>query len=88
MRPAVNLAVDNQPGADPQAQHYRQHIVLAPCKPEPAVCDGARRDEYLPEVIENSDRILVMCKGEIAGEIPRAEATEEAIISYAVGANA
>lgn len=42
----------------------------------------------LPEVIENSDRILVMCKGEIAGEIPRAEATEEAIISYAVGANA
>jgi ABC-type sugar transport system ATPase subunit len=42
----------------------------------------------LPEVIENSDRILVMCKGAIAGEIMRAEATEEAIISYAVGANA
>jgi ABC-type sugar transport system ATPase subunit len=42
----------------------------------------------LPEVIENSDRILVMCKGAIAGELSRAQATEEAIISYAVGANA
>ena len=41
----------------------------------------------LPEVIENSDRILVMCKGAIVGEVPRAEATEEKIISYAVGAN-
>lgn len=41
----------------------------------------------LPEVIENSDRILVMCKGKIAAEIPRSQATEEAIISYAVGAN-
>jgi ABC-type sugar transport system ATPase subunit len=41
----------------------------------------------LPEVIENSDRILVMCKGKVAAEIPRAQATEETIISYAVGAN-
>ena len=41
----------------------------------------------LPEVIENSDRILVMCKGSIAAELDRSNATEEKIISYAVGAN-
>jgi ABC-type sugar transport system ATPase subunit len=40
----------------------------------------------LPEVIENSDRILVIHRGAIAAELPRAMATEEAIISYAVGA--
>lgn len=40
----------------------------------------------LPEVIENSHRILVMHKGEIAAELDHSEATEEAIISHAVGA--
>ena len=39
----------------------------------------------LPEVIENSDRILVMYKGGIAGELHHSQATEEAIIKYAVG---
>ncbi len=39
----------------------------------------------LPEVIENSDRVLVMYKGTIAGELSREQATEEAIIRYAVG---
>ena len=39
----------------------------------------------LPEVIENSDRVLVMYKGAIAGELSREQATEEAIIHYAVG---
>ena len=42
----------------------------------------------LPEVIENSNRILVMYRGTIAAELDRSEATEEKIISYAVGANA
>ena len=42
----------------------------------------------LPEVIENSDRILVMYRGGIAAELARSEATEEKIISYAVGAAA
>ena len=39
----------------------------------------------LPEVIENSDRILVMYKGAIAGELSRNQASQEAIINYAVG---
>lgn len=39
----------------------------------------------LPEVIENSDRVLVMYKGTIAGELRQPHATEEAIIKYAVG---
>ena len=42
----------------------------------------------LPEVIENSDRILVMYRGSIAAELARSEASEEKIISYAVGAAA
>jgi ABC-type sugar transport system ATPase subunit len=41
----------------------------------------------LPEVIENSNRVLVMYRGNIAAELHRSEANEEKIISYAVGAN-
>ena len=41
----------------------------------------------LPEVIENSHRVLVMHKGAIAAELDHADATEEAIISHAVGAS-
>jgi ABC-type sugar transport system ATPase subunit len=39
----------------------------------------------LPEILENSHRILVMHKGRIAGELNREDATEEAIMKYAVG---
>ncbi|HEX4225957.1 MAG TPA: sugar ABC transporter ATP-binding protein [Pseudonocardiaceae bacterium] len=39
----------------------------------------------LLEVIGMSDRILVMHEGRIAGELSRAEATEEAIVTYASG---
>ena len=37
----------------------------------------------LPEILEMSDRILVMHEGKIAGKLDRAEATEERIISLA-----
>jgi ribose transport system ATP-binding protein len=37
----------------------------------------------LPEVLGMSDRILVMHQGEIVGEVPHAEATEERIIELA-----
>ena len=37
----------------------------------------------LPEILEMSDRILVMHEGKITGELDRAEATEEKIISLA-----
>jgi ABC-type sugar transport system ATPase subunit len=40
----------------------------------------------LPEVLETSDRILVMRQGRIVAEVDRADATEELIMSHAVGA--
>ncbi|MER2189655.1 MAG: xylose ABC transporter ATP-binding protein [Solibacillus sp.] len=39
----------------------------------------------LPEVLGMSDRILVMCEGEITGEFSRAEATQEKIMVCATG---
>lgn len=41
----------------------------------------------LPEVLGMSDRILVMCRGRIAGELAAAEATQEKIMAYAAGGN-
>ncbi len=42
----------------------------------------------LPEVVGMSDRVFVMREGTIVAEIPRAEATQEKIISYAMGGEA
>jgi ABC-type sugar transport system ATPase subunit len=39
----------------------------------------------LPEIIGMSDRILVMRQGRIAGELPRSQATQEAIMALATG---
>lgn len=39
----------------------------------------------LPEAIGMSDRILVMCRGEISGELDRKEANQEKIMYYATG---
>ncbi|TXK39939.1 sugar ABC transporter ATP-binding protein [Nonomuraea sp. C10] len=39
----------------------------------------------LPEVLGMADRVLVMHEGRIAAEIPRAEATEESVMSAATG---
>ncbi len=39
----------------------------------------------LPELIGMCDRILVMRQGRLAGELPRAEFSEERILSYAAG---
>ncbi len=37
----------------------------------------------LPELLAVADRIIVLCEGRITAEIPRAEATEEAIMHAA-----
>jgi len=37
----------------------------------------------LPELLRMSDRIIVMCEGEITGEVNIAEATQEKIMAYA-----
>jgi ribose transport system ATP-binding protein len=39
----------------------------------------------LEEVLGMSDRVLVMHQGELAGQLPRANMTEEAIINLATG---
>ncbi len=39
----------------------------------------------LPEVLGMSDRILVMREGTIVGELAREQASEEAIMKFAVG---
>ncbi len=39
----------------------------------------------LPEVMGMSDRILVMCEGEIVAELTRIQATKEMIMEYATG---
>jgi ribose transport system ATP-binding protein len=39
----------------------------------------------LPELLRMSDRILVMHEGDMAGELSRAEANEERVVSYASG---
>jgi ribose transport system ATP-binding protein len=38
----------------------------------------------LPEVLGMSDRILVMCKGRITGELPAEQATQDAVMDLAV----
>jgi ribose transport system ATP-binding protein len=39
----------------------------------------------LPEIVHMSDRILVMRQGQIAGELARSEATQEAVMALATG---
>ncbi|MDQ2652736.1 MAG: sugar ABC transporter ATP-binding protein [Chloroflexota bacterium] len=42
----------------------------------------------LPEILALSDRVLIMRNGAIVAELPHAEASEEAILSHAVGETA
>jgi len=42
----------------------------------------------LPEVLGMADRVLVMHEGRISGELARAEATEERVVSLATGRGA
>lgn len=42
----------------------------------------------LPEILRMSDRILVMREGQIAGEMPREEATQQGIMELATGVSA
>ena len=42
----------------------------------------------LPEILGMSDRIMVMREGTIVNEVPRAQATEEVVMNYAVGSTA
>ena len=37
------------------------------------------------EILEMSDRIVVMSKGEITGELSRAEASPESVLHFALG---
>jgi ABC-type sugar transport system ATPase subunit len=39
----------------------------------------------MPEILAVSDRVLVMHKGRLVGELPIAVATQETIMNYAMG---
>jgi rhamnose transport system ATP-binding protein len=39
----------------------------------------------LPEILGMADRVLVMHEGRLTAEIPRSEATEEAVMAAATG---
>jgi ABC-type sugar transport system ATPase subunit len=39
----------------------------------------------MPEVLAMSDRILVMCEGQVTAILDRSEATQEKIMAYASG---
>ena len=41
----------------------------------------------LPEILAVSDRVLVMCEGELTADIPANEATEASILKYAIHKN-
>ena len=41
----------------------------------------------IPEILGVSDRIIVLHEGRLTGEIRRSEATQERILSYAMGQN-
>jgi ABC-type sugar transport system ATPase subunit len=41
----------------------------------------------MPEILAVSDRVLVMHRGRLAGELSAATATQEAIMNYAMGLN-
>jgi len=41
----------------------------------------------MPEILTQADRILIMAKGKIVGELSCKEATEEKILSYAFQLN-
>ncbi len=42
----------------------------------------------LPEILGMSDRILVMSKGKLSGELSRAEATQERLMALMTGGGA
>jgi len=41
----------------------------------------------LPEILAVSDRVLVMCEGELTADMPAIEATEASILKYAIHKN-
>lgn len=41
----------------------------------------------LPEILAVSDRVLVMCEGELTATIPIEEATEAGILKFAIHKN-
>jgi ABC-type sugar transport system ATPase subunit len=41
----------------------------------------------LPEVLALADRVVVLCEGQISGELSAAEASEEGILRLAAGMN-
>jgi len=80
--PQVLILDEPTRGIDVGAK-YEIHAIMQSLA-EAGICIVMISSE-LPEIIGVSDRILVMHEGKIAGELTRAEATQEKIMMYATG---
>ncbi|MCL1854377.1 MAG: xylose ABC transporter ATP-binding protein [Clostridia bacterium] len=80
--PQVLILDEPTRGIDVGAK-YEIHAIMQSLA-EAGICIVMISSE-LPEIIGVSDRILVMHEGKIAGELTRAEATQEKIMTYATG---
>lgn len=80
-KPRVILLDEPTRGIDVGAKAEIYNIIYALADQGVAVAMVASE---LPEVMGVCDRIIVMREGEIVGEVPRAEATQEKLLAYAL----
>jgi ABC-type sugar transport system ATPase subunit len=78
--PAVMILDDPTRGVDIGAKHDIYGVIRS-------LCDAGKgvilMSSELPELLQCSDRILVLHEGQVAGEVARAEATQERIMALA-----
>jgi ABC-type sugar transport system ATPase subunit len=78
--PAVMILDDPTRGVDIGAKHDIYGVIRS-------LCDAGKGvilvSSELPELLQCSDRILVLHEGHVAGEVARAEATQERIMALA-----
>jgi ABC-type sugar transport system ATPase subunit len=78
--PAVMILDDPTRGVDIGAKHDIYGVIQS-------LCDAGKgvilMSSELPELLQCSDRILVLHDGQVAGELTRAEATQERIMALA-----
>jgi ribose transport system ATP-binding protein len=82
LRPRVLLLDEPTRGVDVGAKEEIYHLIEEAAEAGTAVLFVSSE---LPEVLGLADRILVMCQGRLSGELPRAGASEEAVMHLATG---
>ncbi|SOE74553.1 ABC-type sugar transport system, ATPase component [Burkholderia sp. OK233] len=81
--PDVRVVILDEPtrGIDIGAKHEIYNVIYQLAE---RGCAIVVISSELPEVLGISDRVIVMREGQIAGELPREEATEQAVLSLAL----